>query len=89
MKKELVSEEEIEKVKNRYESEFIFNSLNYLNVASNLAFFELIGKAEDINKEVENYRKISARNLQETAIKTFIPENCCTLLYKTQTPCTK
>lgn len=89
MKKELVSEEEIEKVKNRYESEFIFNSLNYLNVASNLAFFELIGKAEDINKEVENYRKISARNLQETAIKTFIPENCCTLLYKAQTPCTK
>ena len=89
IKNEAVLETEIEKVKNRYESEFIFNSLNYLNVASNLAFFELIGKAEDINKEVNNYRKIKALDIQGTATHTFIPENCCTLLYKAQKTCIK
>ncbi|HAN12091.1 MAG TPA: peptidase M16, partial [Bacteroides sp.] len=49
MKTVPVSEQELEKVKNRYESEQIFNNINYLNVATNLAFFELTGKAEDIN----------------------------------------
>ena len=51
MKTVPVSEQELEKVKNRYESEQIFNNINYLNVATNLAFFELTGKAEDINEE--------------------------------------
>ena len=53
MKTEDIAEEELEKVKNRYESEQIFSNINYLNVATNLAFFELIGRAEDINHEVE------------------------------------
>ena len=43
MKTEDIAEEELEKVKNRYESEQIFSNINYLNVATNLAFFELIG----------------------------------------------
>ena len=46
MKTVPVSEQELEKVKNRYESEQIFNNINYLNVATNLAFFELTGKAD-------------------------------------------
>lgn len=77
-----VSEAELEKVKNRYESEQIFNNLNYLNVATNLAYFELIGKAEDINREVDKYRAITTGQVQETARKTFVPENCSILYYK-------
>ena len=60
MKTVPVSEQELEKVKNRYESEQIFNNINYLNVATNLAFFELTGKAEDINEEVGKYRAVTA-----------------------------
>ena len=60
MKTEDIAEEELEKVKNRYESEQIFSNINYLNVATNLAFFELIGRAEDINHEVEKYRAVTA-----------------------------
>ncbi len=77
-----IDEMEVEKVKNRYESEFIFNNLNYLNIATNLAFFELIGKAENINKEVETYRKTTPARLQEVATRAFTPDNCCTLYYK-------
>ena len=73
---------ELEKVKNRYESEQIFNNLNYLNVATNLAFFELIGQAEDINHEVEKYRSVTSERIREVARKAFVRENCSVLYYK-------
>lgn len=71
-----VAEDELEKVKNRYESEQIFNNINYLNVATNLAFFELLGRAEDINLEVGKYRSVTVEQIQETARRAFVPENC-------------
>ena len=82
MKTEDIAEEEIEKVKNRYESEQIFSNINYLNVATNLAFYELIGQAEDINHEVEKYRSVTAERIKEVAQKTFVRENCSVLYYK-------
>ena len=77
-----IDENELEKVKNRYESEQIFNNLNYLNVATNLAYFELIGKAEDINTEVEKYRSVTQEQIKRAAKQTFLPENCSVLYYK-------
>jgi len=82
MKTVPVSEQELEKVKNRYESEQIFNNINYLNVATNLAFFELTGKAEDINEEVGKYRAVTAEQIQTTSTRCFAPENCSILYYK-------
>ena len=82
MKTEDIAEEELEKVKNRYESEQIFSNINYLNVATNLAFFELIGRAEDINHEVAKYRAVTAQRIKEVAQRTFVRENCSVLYYK-------
>ena len=82
MKTEDIAEEELEKVKNRYESEQIFSNINYLNVATNLAFFELIGRAEDINNEVEKYRAVTAQRIKKVAQRTFVRENCSVLYYK-------
>lgn len=82
MKTVPVSEQELEKVKNRYESEQIFNNINYLNVATNLAFFELTGKAEDINEEVGKYRAVTSGQIQATSARCFVPENCSILYYK-------
>ena len=82
MKTERIDESELEKVKNRYESEQIFSNINYLNVATNLAFFELIGEAEDINREVEKYRAITAERIMELSKQTFVKENCSVLYYK-------
>ena len=82
LKTEDIAEEELEKVKNRYESEQIFSNINYLNLATNLAFFELIGRAEDINHEVEKYRAVTAERIKEEARRTFVRENCSVLYYK-------
>ncbi len=77
-----VGEDELEKVKNHYESEHIFNNLHYLNVATNLAYFELAGKAEDIHGEVGRYRAVTAEQAKETARHAFVPGNCSILYYK-------
>lgn len=82
LKNHPVEELELEKVKNRYESEQIFSNINYLNVATNLAFFELIGKAEDINDEVRKYRSVSSEQITEMARKCFINTNSNILYYK-------
>lgn len=82
MKTEKTDLYELEKVKNHYESEQIFGNINYLNVATNLAFFELISKAEDINDEVAKYRAVGIEDIQRVASGTFVRENCSVLYYK-------
>lgn len=82
LKQEAVDELELEKVKNKFESTQIFGNMNYLNVATNLAWFELIGEAEDLNKEVERYRAVSAEHLMRVAQQAFTDSNSLILYYK-------
>ena len=62
----------------------IFGNINYLNVATNLAWFELLGKAEDLESEVDCYRRVTARQLQDVAQTAFRKENGVILYYKKQ-----
>ena len=78
----LVQEHELEKVKNKFESTQIFGNINYLNVATNLAWFELNGQAEDMEKEVERYRAVTADRLKAVAQTAFREENGVVLYYK-------
>lgn len=81
---EPVGDEELEKVKNKFESTQIFSNINYLNVATNLAWFELTGRAEDIDREVERYRSVTPEQLQQVARRVFSRENGCVLHYRKQ-----
>jgi zinc protease len=82
LKTELVDAEELEKVKNKFESTQIFGNINYLNVATNLAWFEMLSCAEDMEKEVERYRSVTAEQLAVVARNAFRRENCSVLHYK-------
>lgn len=77
-----VGEQELEKVKNKFESTQIFGNIHYLNVATNLAWFELTGQAEDIDREVDKYRAVTAEQLQTVARQAFREENGVVLYYK-------
>lgn len=77
-----ISETELEKVKNKFESNKIFTEMNYLNKASNLAYFELIDTAENINKEIEKYRVIDTHQIKDTAKKLFDKQQSSTLFYR-------
>lgn len=81
LKQEEPGKEELEKVKNKFESNQLFANLNYLDLAANLAFFELIGKAEDINGEVAKCRAVTPGDIRRTAQAAFTHENCCVVHY--------
>jgi predicted Zn-dependent peptidase len=76
--------QELEKVKNRFESEQIFSNMNYLELASNLAFHELTGQAEDLLRQVERYRAVTPAQLQAVARKTFVKQKACVLYYEAE-----
>lgn len=79
---ELVDEEELQKVKNKVEANLVYSEINILNKAMNLAYFELLGDANLINKETENYQKVTTGQLQNVAKELFREDNCSELLYK-------
>ncbi|MBN2595839.1 pitrilysin family protein [Labilibaculum sp.] len=76
-----VDEYELQKVKNKVESSLVFSEISYLNKAMNLATHELLGDADDINKEVEKYQKVSVNDILNSSAKIFRKENCSTLYY--------
>ena len=63
--------EEIEKVKKKFEFDGIFNT-SILNKAANLSFFELLGNPGLINREVEAYRKVDHQMISEAIERYFI-----------------
>jgi zinc protease len=75
---------ELEKVKNKIESSHTFGEMSVLNKAMSLCFFELMGDASWINNEVENYRKITAEQIQQLSKQLFREENCSALFYYAQ-----
>lgn len=76
-----VTDDELQKVKNKIESSMALSQVNILNRAMNLAYYEIINKAELFNKQVELYRAVSKENIRNTATKLFQKENCSTLYY--------
>ncbi len=74
--------DEMEKVKNKFESSTVFSNSNILNKAINLAFYELLGNPEHVNSEVSYFRKVTGEMVSETVRNYFKPENCSTLYYK-------
>lgn len=80
LRKDVVSPQELEKVKNKFESEHIFGQISYLNIAMNLAYFELCGKAENLLNEVARYRSVTQEQLLCVSLTAF--KNPCVLYYK-------
>jgi zinc protease len=82
LKQELVSETELQKLKNKIESQQAFGDAGALNKAMNLAYFELIGNANLINEEAGKYNVITVEDIQKAAQTMFRKENSSVLIYK-------
>lgn len=72
---------ELEKARNRYESHKLMSYLNAAGKAFSLAFHELLGDAEGINRETEQYMNVTAEEIASAAAKIFRPENCSVIYY--------
>lgn len=82
LKNERIGEHELEKIKNKVESNLIFSEISILTKASSLAFYELLGDADMINTEGESYQNVSAEDIQRMARQMLTEENCNELVYK-------
>jgi zinc protease len=81
MKNEVVSETELQKVKNKTESVIAFEDMTIMNRANSLAFYELLGDANMMNTELERYHQVTAEDLKETAKEVFDEHNSNTMHY--------
>ena len=81
LQKEEITKDEMEKVKNKFESSTVFSNTSILNKAANLSFCELLGNPALINNEVDLYRNVSHGMVIEALEKYFIPTNCSTINY--------
>lgn len=78
----LVPKSEIEKVRNRFESEHIFRNLSGENLAGNLAVAEWRGSAESLIDEVASYRNVTPEEVRSAARELFRKGNSSVLYYR-------
>ena len=76
-----VTAAELEKARNRYESHRLMSYLNAAGKAFSLAFYELLGDAEGINRETEQYMSVTVEEITGTSARIFRPENCSVIYY--------
>lgn len=78
-----VNDEELNKARNRSESERTFNNINYLNRAVAMAQLTLIGQDQELSDELARYCSVTTKEIGKTARKLFLKKNCSVLYYKT------
>lgn len=81
LKNEEVPADELTKVKNKTESTMVFSEMSVLDKAMNLAFYELMGDADDFNKESGRFLAVTAAQIKEQANLIFRKDNSSTLIY--------
>lgn len=82
MKTELISNVELEKVKNKTESVLAFEDISLMNRANSLANYELLGDANLMNTELESYKAVTREEIMEECKRVFVDTNCSTLYYR-------
>lgn len=81
IKNKVLEEKEVQKVINKTESMICFEDMSLMNRAHSLAFYELLGDAHLMNKELSMYQKVTPSMIQQTAQKIFQDNNRNTLYY--------
>lgn len=80
-KENIVSHEELQKVKNKTESMIAFEDITLMSRANSLAFYELLGDASLINQELSKYNAVTAENIEQYSRQIFDDNNSNVLYY--------
>jgi len=85
LKDSSLTERELEKVKNKFESSTVLSNTSILNKAMSLSVYELLGDIHLVNRETERFRAVSKEMVREAAVSYLNPENCTTIFYLSAT----
>jgi predicted Zn-dependent peptidase len=72
---------ELDKARNRYESHRLMQYISVSNKAFSLAYHEVLGDADGINREHEQYMSVTAEEIASAAGLTFRPGNSSVIHY--------
>lgn len=81
LKTKLITETELQKVKNKTESAIAFEDMSVMNRANSLAFYELLGDADLMNTELDRYNNVTVEDIQKECNEIFKESNSNTLWY--------
>lgn len=81
MKTDLVSDAELQKVKNKTESMIAFEDMSVMSRASSLAYYETLGDASWMNSELEKYGAVTTGDILEESRAIFRQNNSNTIYY--------
>lgn len=82
VKSELISDKELQKLKNQIESQYVNQNITLAQRAQNLATNHTYFKNADlVNTEMEKYMKVTAKDIKRVANKYFTKENRVVLYY--------
>lgn len=81
IKSTLVSEQELQKVKNKTESLITFEDMTILSRAGSLANYELLGDASLMNEEMGRYQAITTKEILQYSQQIFDVNNSNTMVY--------
>jgi predicted Zn-dependent peptidase len=81
IKNEILDAKELQKVINKTESVICFEDMSIMNRAHSLAYYELLGDADLMNKELGMYQRVTPTMIQHTAQQIFQENNRNTLYY--------
>ena len=81
IKNEILDAKEVQKVINKTESVICFEDMSIMNRAHSLAYYELLGDADLMNKELSMYQKVTPSMIQHIAQEIFQDSNRNTLYY--------
>ncbi len=82
VKRELITQEEFEKIQNQFENQFISQNSTIAGIAENLAdSYVYFGSAERVNTILDNYRRITREDIQRVANKYLTQDQRIILVY--------
>lgn len=82
VKKELISDDEFQKVRNQIETQFVTRNSTMRGIAESLAnYFVYFGNADLINSEIQRYMKVTKEDIKRVANKYLTKENRVVLYY--------
>ncbi|MGF1564359.1 MAG: M16 family metallopeptidase [Flavobacteriales bacterium] len=82
MKTELISDDELQKLRNQIENGFVSSNSSVAGIAESLANYRMyFGDTNLINTEVERYMKVTPEDIRAAAQKYYTPENRVVLYF--------
>jgi predicted Zn-dependent peptidase len=81
---ENIDEHELQRVRNRFASEFTFGLIDYLSMAQGLIQADMQGY--DINDCINSYNAVSATDIAHATTGYIRPDHANTLIYRTDSP---